>query len=693
MGLTDAMSGPGRAMGGVLDAIAAKLKAAGEQSDKFKKKQEDALKANIAAAAAKLQKKTDAEDKAARSEAYGTLGHYDVVRDGLAAQAAEATKADAAMRKLHQSELAANMAHWDTVALGRMRQEAEATAKAFDKMRAASRASNGGAASYANGINSMRGGTVGGQSLLGPAPNTSWITTVLQKLAQISPRAYAAAMGLGGLAVKADAALAKFGGLDGVLGKVGSGLLAVGGMALKAGLAIAGVAAAGAVALGKYIAEIQAFKQSTMFAFQALLGGASQAEGAWKKVQAVSLMTGTSLMDVGSAFNSLLAQGFKLDEVDLLVKRMADLKAINPATNIDGIARAIAQIKTAGTLQGDELNQLAEAGLNKQLVYEELAKSMGKTVAEVKKLQSAGKITSEQALDAVKKAMARAAGGRAPGELAAEAAGKTLSGAVGRMIAAVQIWAAGLNIDFSALGRFATRVGAVLNGDAGKRFGHAIEGAFQRVLGILDNISEEDISAGFDRAAEVVGAAGTAAEKFSNAVKTVDGWLDSVNSKTSAWGLAVQAVGLFFEPLIFPVRLLGSLLSDLFSGDWLVSGGIKDFFAEVSSEIDKLIAKLGAIFGVGPAGASSLTGPSLVGAASSSNTAGGAQGQGGGAAADQIAQLIAQLTGAGAKGPDGQTKAPVTKTYNITVNGYTDTQLTAKIRAAIDEADAAGADG
>lgn len=531
-----------------------------------------------------------------------------------------------------KTDFAANMKHHDTVGLEKTKKAADDAAKAMDKLRAASKAASAAPYVHARTMGNT-GANIGG--LGQTAPKLNWVSGLLSKLNSIHPAAARAGVGLLNLASNADKSLEKLGGLGNVAGKVGGGLLSIGAFALKAA-AVAGAALGGiAIAAGKYIAEIQAFKQSTMFAFQALLGSAGMAQAAWAKVVAISGSAGLSLMDTGAAFNSLLAQGFSLDAVDNLVKRMADLKAINPATNIEGIARAVAQIKTAGTLQGDELNQLAEAGLNKQLVYEELAKSMGKTVAEVKKLQSAGKITSEQALDAVNKAMARAAGGRAPGELAAEAASKTLSGAAGKFLASVQIFASSLNIDFSALGRFADRFGKVLSGDAGKRFGASIENAFARVLGILDGISEKDIAAGFDMAASTINAAAEAATSFAGAVKTVDGWIAAVTDRMGAWGMAIAVV------------------KAIFGGIWdSVTGPIQyaiQYFEILIGVVNRLIA---AISGVGAA-SSSLSGKFNLPAMGNSLTQGAANtNQPSAAPAETVEQIVARMTG-------GKPSAPV----------------------------------
>jgi tape measure domain-containing protein len=63
---------------------------------------------------------------------------------------------------------------------------------------------------------------------------------------------------------------------------------------------------------------------------------------------------------------------------------------------------AMGKINATGTMQGDELMMLAEAGINIGSIYDVLGKKLGKTRAEIVKMKEAGKITSRQAIDAIK---------------------------------------------------------------------------------------------------------------------------------------------------------------------------------------------------------------------------------------------------------------------------------------------------
>lgn len=247
-----------------------------------------------------------------------------------------------------------------------------------------------------------------------------------------------------------DGASAKWQQYGGVIKSVGKGLGIMAGAAIAAGtLAIAGI--------GRVIAAAEDFatgKSKAIFAFDKLLGGPAAAARAWDVVRAASEKTRTSLSETAASFNKLLAAGFDLPAADTLFKQLADLKALSPQANLDGIIRAISQIRNIGRLQGDELLQLSEAGVNVSDVYDELAKKLGKTKAEVQKLQAAGKIDAATAIGAIQAAISKRTG-VAPGELAAKAP-KSLAETAA--IARDRFFDL-INLDFSRVTKFIERIG------------------------------------------------------------------------------------------------------------------------------------------------------------------------------------------------------------------------------------------
>lgn len=95
-------------------------------------------------------------------------------------------------------------------------------------------------------------------------------------------------------------------------------------------------------------------------------------------------------------------RGFSRRESSSLFQAMSDLRAISPRPVDTGrILLAIGQIRQAGRLQGDELNQLAESGLPLDAIRRAMARNLNTTVENLRSLQSAGRISSDVALRSI----------------------------------------------------------------------------------------------------------------------------------------------------------------------------------------------------------------------------------------------------------------------------------------------------
>jgi tape measure domain-containing protein len=271
------------------------------------------------------------------------------------------------------------------------------------------------------------------------------------------------------------------------------------GVGLSAAAAGVGVAA-GAAKLGMMVQDAQAFRQRTMFALETILKSKSAAEQAYAMATRTALETGGDFRQTMAGFNTLVAQGFDVSFADQLMRAMADLRTLNPQANMEGITRAVSQIKTTGRLQGDELMQLAEAGLNVDAVYQEIAKSMGVVAKEgetagqqVRKLQEAGKISSEVAIAAIMASLKNQVGGKAFGATAAERANQSLDGAIARAKTLAEVFLSSIKVDWSPIIRAVERVTSVLQGPAGAAFADKIGASLTRVIAILDQVTESDI--------------------------------------------------------------------------------------------------------------------------------------------------------------------------------------------------------
>ncbi|XXX79173.1 tape measure protein [Sorangium sp. So ce134] len=198
---------------------------------------------------------------------------------------------------------------------------------------------------------------------------------------------------------------------------------ALGSAAIFAGGAAATLAAGGAVGAGLFgsaVVKAQAEREGLMKGLEIQLKSAEAGQQAMLLATRTADLIGESRAATVGQFNDLLAKGFTVQKVDELVKRMADMKVVDPKADMAGITRAIGQIAGTGRLQGDELNQLAENGLETGAVYDALAKRLGKTRTEIIKLKEAGKIDSDTAIQGIMDAIANQTGGKAAGVVANE---------------------------------------------------------------------------------------------------------------------------------------------------------------------------------------------------------------------------------------------------------------------------------
>jgi len=168
------------------------------------------------------------------------------------------------------------------------------------------------------------------------------------------------------------------------------------------------------------------FRTRATMAFQALRGNG---ELEFRKLKTLATEMGTSLEGTFSGIRALSAAGFGASEAEQMFKRLQDMKGIGlDQPTLDRLTLAMSQIKGAGVLQGDELRQIQETGISVGLIWESMAKSTGKTTAELKKMKEAGKLSADVAIAGIMDAMKGMAGGREAGALGQEMGRKTAEG-------------------------------------------------------------------------------------------------------------------------------------------------------------------------------------------------------------------------------------------------------------------------
>jgi len=280
-------------------------------------------------------------------------------------------------------------------------------------------------------------------------------------------------------------------GISKSLGKVGSIAESVGGsIKVAAGVAGAALAVAGVFA-AKTVVEFADFAQGSEFAFNQLAKNGASGAKIFEHVRDLSMDLGLSIQDTSKNFTKLLAAQFNPTLATDIVKMGADLRVLGArAEDVSGAVTAITQIKSTGRLQGDELNQLVNAGVSAQLVFESLAKQMGKTVPEVIKLKEAGKIDADTAIAGILDAVKHKVGEKELGEAGKRFAENTLSGMAGVfkaeaenvMITLGQKVAPALSETFSAIGKEIT---GFLRSEEGAAFLDNLANGIKSVAGFV----------------------------------------------------------------------------------------------------------------------------------------------------------------------------------------------------------------
>jgi tape measure domain-containing protein len=165
------------------------------------------------------------------------------------------------------------------------------------------------------------------------------------------------------------------------------------------GLGIGGGLAGGALLAGGF----QRFSNLERLTkqFEALTGSIETAQVLLDEVAAFAKQTPFDLVGVADLAKGFLAIGTAAEDVIPRVKVIADAVALTGgnADSLVRIQRAIGQVVSAGRLQGDELNQLAEnlPGLNiRQILADQLT---GGNVQQLVELQEAGKLTADKFVD------------------------------------------------------------------------------------------------------------------------------------------------------------------------------------------------------------------------------------------------------------------------------------------------------
>jgi tape measure domain-containing protein len=222
-------------------------------------------------------------------------------------------------------------------------------------------------------------------------------------LEQIDSASAKAQPAMRGLASASDAAVRSFGALGNSLGSTGSAFVSVAGRAGGAAAAIAAVAV-GAAAAGSAIARAGDQATESLARLQAATGSFGAAEKVYQNLYALSQQTGVAISESANAFARFAIAAREIgatnDQVLALVRTVQQAGIIAGASTAETSATVmqLGQALASGRLQGDELRSVLE---NMPTLAEALARELGASVGELRKMGEAGKLTADMVMPAL----------------------------------------------------------------------------------------------------------------------------------------------------------------------------------------------------------------------------------------------------------------------------------------------------
>jgi tape measure domain-containing protein len=222
-------------------------------------------------------------------------------------------------------------------------------------------------------------------------------------LEQIDSASAKAQPAMRGLASASDAAVRSFGALGNSLGSAGSAFVSVAGRAGGAAAAMAAVAV-GAAAAGIAIARAGDQATESLARLQAATGSFGAAEKVYQSLYALSQQTGVAISESANAFARFAIAAREIgatnDQVLALVRTVQQAGIIAGASTAETSATVmqLGQALASGRLQGDELRSVLE---NMPTLAEALARELGASVGELRKMGEAGKLTADVVMPAL----------------------------------------------------------------------------------------------------------------------------------------------------------------------------------------------------------------------------------------------------------------------------------------------------
>lgn len=298
--------------------------------------------------------------------------------------------------------------------------------------------------------------------------------------------------------------------VGGALGGIGTGLgIGAGALGLGAGFAGATFGAAGAflsmassalglvASLSESVLQMIAFREASLSTLRMMAGGnAAVAAEQYQFARQFARETPLDTQQVLELQAQVSTAGFRGQQNRDVVLAGADVGAANPndATAASRYVRAVSQIRNAGRVRAQEMNQLGEVGIGRRdlllalgrqaNVRQNTGESETAFVARLGQMQERGRFTGEQGVAAAQDVVRQRSGGTLGAYSRSQ--GETLLGTLSNLRGALFDLVTGINGIENAPGVRALK--AVLNGIANNLAGAGVHGKrLQAIVGRVVN--------------------------------------------------------------------------------------------------------------------------------------------------------------------------------------------------------------
>lgn len=141
-----------------------------------------------------------------------------------------------------------------------------------------------------------------------------------------------------------------------------------------------------------------------------LLKSSEKAEKQMAWMKDFAKQTPFDYASIDQSATAMMGMGLSLQEVNKWLPALGDASAVlgGGSETVQGLAMALGQMNAKGKVSAEEMQQLAERGVN---AWQMLADGMGMTQAEVRKLSEDGKLLAKDALPLIYEGMQKTFGG------------------------------------------------------------------------------------------------------------------------------------------------------------------------------------------------------------------------------------------------------------------------------------------